>query len=351
VATKGQAPYKEVLSHGFTLDGEGRKMSKSLGNVIAPAKVIQQYGADILRLWVASSDYQADVRISDAILKQTAEAYRKIRNTFRFLLGNLNGFDPDSDRLALNELTELDRYALIKLNRLVERVSNSYDEYDFHQVYYDIHHFCTVFLSQFYLDVLKDRLYVLPTDSEVRRSAQTVLYEVLLTLVKIINPILPHTTEEVWKYIPGDREISVQLCDFPVAREDWYDEALEKKWDELLTIRDVVLKALEEARAEKLIGNSLGATVEITPNPEAGELLRSTDHLDQLFIVSDVVLNEASSEVTAEEKVKVTVRTAEGEKCERCWVISPTVGQDADHPHLCSRCATIVKKLGVDLSE
>jgi isoleucyl-tRNA synthetase len=237
------------------------------------------------------------------------------------------------------------------LNRLVERVSKSYDDYDFHQVYYDIHHFCTVFLSQFYLDVLKDRLYVLPTDSEVRRSAQTVLYEVLLTLVKITNPILPHTTEEVWKYIPGDREISVQLCDFPVAREDWYDEALEKKWDELLTIRDVVLKALEEARAEKLIGNSLGATVEITPNPEAGELLRSTDHLDQLFIVSDVVLNEASSEVTAEEKVKVTVRTAEGEKCERCWVISPTVGQDADHPHLCSRCATIVKKLGVDLSE
>ena len=349
VATKGKAPYKEVLSHGFTLDGEGRKMSKSLGNVIAPAKVIKQYGADILRLWVASSDYQADVRISDAILKQTAEAYRKIRNTFRFLLGNLNGFDPESDRLDIHELTELDHYALIKLERLVERVIKSYDEYDFHQVYYDIHHFCTVFLSQFYLDVLKDRLYVLPADSDVRRSAQTVLYETLLTLVKVLNPILPHTTEEVWKYIPGDHEVSVQLCDFPVVHENWLDDALEKKWDELLTIRDVVLKALEEARAEKLIGNSLGAAVEITPNPETEKLLKSTDHLDQLFIVSSATLNEASSDVTPEQKVKVTVRTAEGEKCERCWMISPTVGQNSNHPQLCERCATIVSELDVDV--
>lgn len=349
VATKGRAPYREVLSHGFTLDGEGRKMSKSLGNVIAPAKVIKQYGADILRLWVASSDYQADVRISDDILKQTAEAYRKIRNTFRFLLGNLKDFQPDSDLVDADELTELDRFALTKLQRLVKRITKAYDEYDFHHVYYHVHHFCTVFLSQFYLDVLKDRLYVLPTDAKVRRSAQTVLYETLLTLVKIISPILPHTADEVWKYVPGAEEVSVQLCDFPVAHEEWLDENLEQKWDQLLAIRDIVLKQLEEARAKKLIGNSLGAAVELTPSPAAGQLLASVSDLDQLFIVSGVILNEPSTGVSDEEKVKVTVHVAEGEKCERCWMISPSVGKTASHPDLCSRCATIVEENYADV--
>ncbi|SEN08958.1 isoleucine--tRNA ligase [Lihuaxuella thermophila] len=344
VATRGRAPYKGVLSHGFILDGEGRKMSKSLGNVVEPAKVVKQYGADILRLWVASVDYQADVRVSDAILKQIAEVYRKLRNTFRFLLGNLNGFDPDQDRVNVNEMTELDRYALSKLQRLIERVTKAYDHYEFHQVYYQVHHFCTVFLSQFYLDVLKDRLYVLPASSPIRRSAQTVLYEMLVSLVQIVSPLIPHTADEVWKHTPGVREVSVQLTLFPEVNPQYVDESLESKWDQLLEIRDEVLKALEEARAAKLIGNSLGASVELTPNSKVYELLSKEDELDQLFIVSQVHVHQPSADVPADKKVLVKVNAAEGEKCERCWVFSPTVGKHEDHPTLCDRCASIVRE-------
>lgn len=345
VAIKGKAPYKEVLSHGFTLDGEGRKMSKSLGNVVEPAKVINQFGADILRLWVASSDYQADVRLSDSILKQIAEAYRKLRNTFRFLLGNLNGFDPAKHRVEWAELTELDRYALLKLERLVERVTRAYDEYDFHLAYVNVHQYCNVFLSQFYLDVLKDRLYVLPTSSLIRRSAQTVMHEILLALVKMMAPIIPHTADEVWKHIPGVEEISVQLADFPVVRSEYLDQALERKWDQLLEVRDRVLKALEEARAEKRIGNSLGARVELTPSSQTAELLRTVkEDLEQIFIVSQVQVNEPSATVSEEQKAVVQVEPAEGEKCERCWNHSPSVGKHEDHPTLCDRCATIVRE-------
>lgn len=344
VATQGKAPYRQVLSHGFTMDGEGRKMSKSLGNTIEPAKIINMYGADILRLWVVSSDYQADQRLSDSILKQIAEVYRKLRNTFRFLLGNLHGFDPAADRLALSELTELDRYALVKLQRLIDRVTKAYDEYDFHQVYVDIHTFCNGFLSQFYFDVLKDRLYVLPAESSVRRSAQTALYELLLSLVSMVSPLIPHTADEVWKYTPGVKEISVQLVDFPVSEPAYVDEGLEAKWDRLLDLRDVVLKALEEARAAKLIGNSLGAKVVLTPAEEVASLLAEAEELDQLFIVSQVELKPASAEVSKEEKLHVEVLEADGEKCDRCRMILPSVGKDADLPELCDRCATIVRK-------
>lgn len=344
VATRGQAPYKAVLSHGFTMDGEGRKMSKSLGNVVEPAKVMNMYGADILRLWVASADYQADVRLSDAILKQIAEVYRKLRNTFRFLLGNLNGFDPATDAIAWSEMTELDRYALAKLQRLIERVTTAYDHYEFHQVYYQVHHFCTVFLSQFYLDVLKDRLYVLPTDSPVRRSAQTVLYETLVSLVQMVSPLIPHTADEVWKHTPGVKEPSVQLTDFPEVTAEYLDEKLEQKWDEFLHVRDEVLKALEEARAAKAIGNSLSAAVELTPNEKTSTLLQQMSELDQLLIVSQVELKPASAEVPADQRVLVTVKVAEGEKCERCWYISPSVGKHEDHPTLCDRCAPIVRE-------
>jgi isoleucyl-tRNA synthetase len=344
VATRGEAPYRQVVSHGFTMDGEGRKMSKSLGNVVEPAKVINQYGADILRLWVASSDYQADQRLSDAILKQIAEVYRKIRNTFRFLLGNLGDFDPAKDQVARADMTDLDRFALVKLQRLIDRVTKAYDEYDFHQVYVEIHNYCTVFLSQFYLDVLKDRLYVLPVADKVRRSAQTAMYETLTALVRMVAPLIPHTAEEVWKHTPGVEEISVQLADFPEVRAELLDDALEKKWDELLEVRDEVLKALEEARAQKLIGNSLGAMVEITPSAKVDELLRSADELDQLFIVSGVKLNPPSAEVPEGRKTLVSVHVAEGEKCERCWVVSPSVGKHDDHPTLCERCATIVRE-------
>lgn len=341
VATTGRAPYKEVLSHGFTLDGEGRKMSKSLGNTIDPLKVTKQYGADILRLWVASTDYQADQRVSDDILKQIAEVYRKLRNTFRFLLGNLADFVPATDKVSYEQLDELEKFVLIKLQKLVKRVTTSYNNYEFHTVYSQVHQFCTVFLSQFYLDVRKDRLYVDAPNGISRRGTQTVLYELLTTIVKLLAPIIPHTADEVWGYILGDKEESVELTDFPQANEAIVDQKLEIKWDQFLELRDIVLKSLEEARAAKVIGNSLGAHVEITPSFEAATLLSQLSDLDQLLIVSQVHVLPVSGDV---ETLLVEVSPAEGEKCERCWMISPTVGENKNHPTLCSRCAPIVEE-------
>jgi isoleucyl-tRNA synthetase len=345
VATRGKAPYKQVLSHGFTMDGEGRKMSKSLGNVIEPAKVMQQFGADILRLWVASVDYQSDQRISDAILKQIAEVYRKWRNTFRFLLGNLTDFQPQANPVPVAQMRALDRYALSQLQALIQRVTEAYEYYEFHQVYAAIHHFCTVFLSQFYLDVLKDRLYVLPTDSPIRLSAQAALYEILIALVKMISPILPHTADEVWQHIPDVQEVSVQLAHFPTVDPNRVDKKLEAQWDELLGVRAEVLKALEEARAAKMIGNSLNAAVTLTPHANTYDLLNQAgEELTQLFIVSAVTLHPPAAEVSAQERVQVKVQVAPGEKCERCWNHSPSVGESADHPTLCSRCVAIVRE-------
>lgn len=343
VATQGQAPYQGVLSHGFTLDGKGRKMSKSLGNVIDPQKVIKMYGADILRLWVASVDYQSDVPLSEEILKQVAEVYRKIRNTFRFLLGNLSDFDLNA-KIPDASLDELDRYVQIELYQLFHKVKAAYERYDFHQVYQLIHHFCAVFLSQFYFDVLKDRLYTEPASSTLRRSSQTVLYEILLVLVKLVSPILPHTAEEVWKHIPFTEESSIELTLFPEVKESVIDEDLVKKWEKLLKIRDDVLKALEVARAEKVIGNSLGAKVKIEYGSSWASLLEETKDLDKLFIVSAV---EFEKQVDDSDHLQVTVTLAEGEKCERCWVISPTVGQCETHPTLCERCATIIEEASV----
>ena len=350
VATTGRAPYKGVLSHGFTLDGEGRKMSKSLGNTVEPQKVIQSYGADILRLWVASVEYQADVRISDAILKQIAEVYRKIRNTFRFLLGNLYDFDPKTDRLHWEELNAIDRYALIKLQRLIERVTRAYENYEFHLVYHSIHAFCAVFLSQFYLDVLKDRLYTQPAESKGRRSSQSAMYEILLALVRMVSPIIPHTADEVWRHIPGTEEVSVQLTDFPRVRSEWLDPAIEKKWDRFLDLRDVALKALEEARREKLIGNSLGAKLTLYPSQEVRDLLEEMEEeLEQLFIVSQVEMAPSGAQpegnVITGEGLAVRVTAAPGEKCQRCWMILPSVGSDSDYPELCERCVETVRQV------
>lgn len=349
VAVYGRAPYKAVLSHGFTLDGEGRKMSKSLGNVIVPKKIMDQLGADILRLWVASVDYQSDVRISDAILKQIAEAYRKIRNTFRFLLGNLEGFDPKADRLPYEQLDELDRYMVLKNQKMIQKVRTAYEEYQFHTVYNTIHNFCSLELSSFYLDISKDRLYADAEKSLRRRSAQTVMYDILLDLVRLVAPVIPHTADEVWNYIPGTDVESVQLTDMPEADAKQLDEALEAKWDRLVEIRDEVNKALEEARREKIIGQSLSASVAIYPGEEAEKALKEAEErLKELFIASHVMLYP-SSEKSPEDAVQleglaVVVKPAEGEKCERCWIITPEVGSDADHPTLCSRCATVVKQ-------
>jgi isoleucyl-tRNA synthetase len=349
VAVTGKAPYKAVLSHGFVLDGEGRKMSKSLGNVVVPAKVMDQLGADILRLWVASVDYQADVRISDSILKQVAEVYRKIRNTFRFLLGNLFDFNPETDAVPLQELREVDRYMLVKLNHLIKKVKHSYETYEFAAIYHDVNNFCTIDLSAFYLDFAKDVLYIEAPNNKERRSIQTVLYETLVALTKLIAPILPHTADEVWGYIPNVKEESVQLVDMPEPMQmDGADE-LVAKWDAFMALRDDVLKALEVARNEKVIGKSLTANLVLYPNAETKQLLDSiNENLKQIFIVSGFEIagtyEEAPAEAQKFEKVAIVVKQAEGETCERCWVVTPTVGEDKDHPTLCPRCAKVVKE-------
>jgi len=351
VAVYGKAPYKSVLSHGFTLDGEGRKMSKSLGNVIVPQEVIDKLGADILRLWVASVDYTADVRISDAILNQISEVYRKIRNTFRFLLGNLNEFDPAKDRVAYEQLGELDRYVLAKLAEVTQRVRRAYEEYQFHTVFHTVHNFCVIDLSSFYLDICKDRLYVDAPNSQRRRAAQTVMYDCLLSLVKLIAPILPHTADEVWGFIPGVTEESVQLTDMPEADPKHLSFSKEAmgKWEAFLAIRDEVLKAMEEARRNKVFGNSVDVKLSLYPQSEEAErLLSAMEDLADLFIVAHVDVHPVDANVPAEaarmEGISVVVAPAEGEKCERCRVVKPDVGTIPAHPTICARCADVVEK-------
>ncbi len=351
VAVHGRAPYKSVLSHGFALDGEGRKMSKSLGNVIVPQEVIDKLGADILRLWVASVDYQTDVRISDAILNQIAEIYRKIRNTFRFLLGNLDGFDPNKDRVSYEQLGELDKYVLAKGAQVVKRVRKAYDEYQFHTVFHVVHNFCTIDLSAFYLDICKDRLYVEAPSSTKRRAAQTVMYDCLLNLVKLVAPILPHTADEVWRFIPGVAEESVQLTDMPEPNEQHLGFAgeAESKWDAFLAVRDEVLKAMEEARRNKVFGNSVDAKLALYPQTEeVAQVLSGMADLADLFIVAHVDLHPAGeaapAEATALEGITVRVSPADGVKCERCRVVKKDVGAHKSHPEICERCATIVEE-------
>jgi isoleucyl-tRNA synthetase len=349
VAVTGKAPYKGVLSHGFALDGDGRKMSKSLGNVVVPEKVMKQLGADILRLWVASVDYQADVRVSDPILKQVAEVYRKIRNTYRFLLGNLSDFDPSTNAVSFDQLREVDQFMLVKLNDLVKNVRNSYDKYEFASIYHAVNNFCTLDLSSFYLDFAKDVLYIESENHEERRAIQTVLYESLVALTKLMSPILSHTADEVWAHIPGVEGESVQLTDMPEVQELRNSDGLKKKWNAFLELRDDVLKGLEEARNQKMIGKSLTAKVTLYVNDETKALLGSIkEDLKQLFIVSAFEiggsLSEAPEHALSLGENNIVVEKAEGETCDRCWVVTTTVGEDKDHPTLCTRCASVVKE-------
>ncbi|MGM0840814.1 MAG: isoleucine--tRNA ligase [Bacillota bacterium] len=349
VAVTGKAPYKGVLSHGFALDGDGRKMSKSLGNVVVPEKVMKQLGADILRLWVASVDYQADVRVSDPILKQVAEVYRKIRNTYRFLLGNLSDFDPSTDAVSFDQLREVDQFMLVKLNDLVKNVRNSYDKYEFASIYHAVNNFCTLDLSSFYLDFAKDVLYIESENHFERRAIQTVLYESLVALTKLMSPILSHTADEVWAYIPGVEGESVQLTDMPEVQELRNADELKKKWNAFLELRDDVLKGLEEARNQKMIGKSLTAKVTLYVNDETKALLASIkEDLKQLFIVSAFeiggAVNAAPEHALSLGENNIVVEKAEGETCDRCWVVTSTVGEDKDHPTLCTRCASVVKE-------
>ncbi|WP_449353975.1 isoleucine--tRNA ligase [Virgibacillus natechei] len=345
VAVTGKAPFKNIISHGFVLDGNGRKMSKSLGNVMVPSKVQKQLGSDILRLWVSSVDYQGDVRISQEILKQTSEAYRKIRNTIRFMLANLADFDPKTDQVPETEMEEVDRYMIHRLQQVLGYVRESYEQFEYSPIFHQIHNFCAVDLSSFYLDFAKDILYVEAKDNKRRRSIQTGYYEILTTLVKLLTPIIPHTTDEVWEYIPGVEEESVQLTDIPEPRVITDMAELEPKWDHFMNIRDDVLKALEEARNEKVIGKSLEAKVTLVPKDEqTKKVLQSFEHLHQFLIVSETVLSDSRPGAKEYQYVDVFVEKHPGEKCERCWVASETVGEDAEHPGLCSRCASVVKE-------
>ncbi|EVF18622.1 isoleucyl-tRNA synthetase [Staphylococcus aureus GGMC6003] len=316
VATRGVSPYKFLLSHGFVMDGEGKKMSKSLGNVIVPDQVVKQKGADIARLWVSSTDYLADVRISDEILKQTSDVYRKIRNTLRFMLGNINDFNPDTDSIPESELLEVDRYLLNRLREFTASTINNYENFDYLNIYQEVQNFINVELSNFYLDYGKDILYIEQRDSHIRRSMQTVLYQILVDMTKLLAPILVHTAEEVWSHTPHVKEESVHLADMPKVVE--VDQALLDKWRTFMNLRDDVNRALETARNEKVIGKSLEAKVTIASNDKfnASEFLTSFDALHQLFIVSQVkVVDKLDDQATAYEHGDIVIEHADGEKC------------------------------------
>lgn len=341
VAVFGKAPYKSVLTHGWVVDGEGKKMSKSLGNGIDPQEVVDQYGADVLRLWVASSDYHVDIRISKEILKQLSEAYRKIRNTARYILGCINDFNPDTDSVAIDELMPIDKWAINKLNELMAKVKAGYDSYEFHQVYHAIHNFCVVDMSNFYLDVLKDRLYTEKADSKARRAAQTTIYIILDSMTRMIAPILAYTSDEIWKYMPHRADADAECVLFnemPAPVEISLDADFIANWDKIHELRDTVKKQLEVAIKDKMIKASLEASVTLKASGAEHEFIKSVENeLAAAFIVSEVVVEQAEGELT------VTVNKAQGEKCERCWAYSKTVGENADHPTLCARCAAVIE--------
>lgn len=355
VAVNGHAPYKAVLTHGFTMDGEGRKMSKSVGNVVAPQDVINKYGADVMRLWISSVDYQGDVRLSDKIVKSMSDVYRKIRNTFRYLLGNLSDFDPKTDSVAYADMEELDRWALLRMEQVKETVLKAYDDYEFHVMYHAVHNFCTVDLSAIYLDILKDRLYTEKADSKLRRSAQTAMYEILTTLVRLVAPVLCFTSEEVWQALPNkeEREWSVHMSDMPKVNEAYLDKALDEKWKKRLAVRSVAMKALEEARQAKVIGHPLDAEVTVYADGEAYDIVKAMEkELADFLLVSQTHIVEGTAtapENTAsneEGTVKASVAVCTLAKCERCWKRSADVDADPKHPGVCARCAHVLTEMG-----
>lgn len=348
VGTRNRAPYRTVLTHGFVVDGQGYKMSKSLGNVIAPGEIIQQYGAEILRLWVSAEDYRDDIRISPDILKRLSEAYRRIRNTCRFLLGNVYDFDPNQHTVVYGDMEELDRFALHQLQDLIQRVRQAYDRFEFHKVYHALHNYCVVDLSSFYLDILKDRLYVSSAGSPERRSAQTVLYEIVTSLLRLMAPILSFTAEEGWLHLPDRPSETVHLEDLPAPNPLFRNGALSERWEKLLLLRSEVLRALEMARQAKTIGHPLDALVKLSlPQDLLGELKGQEGLLRSVFIVSNVVICDADALVEplvgeTMEGVLIQVAPASGGKCGRCWVRTDAVGRFPDHPTICDRCHGVV---------
>ena len=338
VAKNGVAPYKKVITHGFVIDEEKRKMSKSLGNGLPPLDIIKEYGADILRLWAASADYKSDVRISKDILKQLSEVYRKIRNTARYILGVISDFNPETDSVAAAELAEIDRWALMRLNMLIKKVSEAYENHEYHVLYHAIHNFCVVDLSNFYLDVTKDTTYCEKTDAHARRSSQTAMYIILDSLVKLLAPVLSFTAEEIWKYMPHkstDNQDSIFLELMPKADKSFYSEELEGKWNRILELRDIASKELEAARKEKIVGSSLGAEITIFADDKNYGFIDSIlSDLPTILITSGVKLEKG------EDGISVKAVPANGEKCSRCWIFTDDIGQHT--AELCGRCAKVL---------
>ncbi|NNL78598.1 MAG: class I tRNA ligase family protein, partial [Desulfobacterales bacterium] len=335
-----------VLTHGFVVDADGRKMSKSIGNVISPTEVIENYGAEILRLWVSASDYREDIRISDNILKQLSDAYRRIRNTSRFMLGNLYDFDPEKDSVPYELMPEIDRFALHKLQRIVDKALRAYDAYEFHVIYHTLYNYCTLDLSAFYLDVLKDRLYTSPPQAVERKSAQCVLHILLDTIARLMAPILSFTSDEIWLYMPAtkDRKLSIHMTSLPEVNPTFKDDALAERWEFLMKIRGEVTKALEEARTQKLIGHPLDASVTIAAKGDTYDvLLPFSGELRSLLIVSEATLIKDETIGDAVEGgqiagLHIRVAPASGDKCERCWVHDTSVGTNSKHATICERC-------------
>jgi isoleucyl-tRNA synthetase len=349
VGTRGRAPYQGVLTHGFVVDGEGRKMSKSVGNVIAPQEVIKKYGAEILRLWVAGEDYRDDVRISDAILKQLAEAYRRFRNTTRFMLGNLYDFDPQRHWVKYEDREELDRLALSWLAQVVERVKKAYLDYEFHLAFHRLHQFCAVEMSSLYLDILKDRLYVSGAASLARRSAQSTLYEILRTLTLLMAPILSFTGEEVWGFLPGaDKEESVHLEAFPQAPPGFPDGDLLAKYDFLLKVRREINRSLDIVRKTKGFSSSQEVVVNLGATGELyNKLISQQSELQIIAQVAGLNIGDFSGEGIVAEEINdlwILIGKAEGAKCVRCWFHYPGVGENPKHPQLCARCSQVLEE-------
>jgi isoleucyl-tRNA synthetase len=344
VGAHGHSPYKACLTHGFVVDGQGRKMSKSLGNTVSPEQIIKQYGAEVMRLWVASSDYRDDVRLSDQILKGLSEGYRKIRNTLRYALSNLYDFNPREDAVEFENLLPLDRWALGRLDALIARVTQAYENYEFHMVYHAVVDFCAMELSSLYFDILKDRLYTSKANGEKRRSAQTVLYRLAQDLLRLLAPVMSFTSEEAWQALPLRPSDSVFLAGFPEV-EKKADEALTEEFEKLFAVRSAVQPLLEASRRDKMIGSSLEAKVVLTATGEAAKFLSAhARELASMFIVSQVELATAASEgaqplnvgtLFGTSTLHAEIYIADGQKCPRCWAYSKEVASEGD---LCPKC-------------
>ena len=336
VAVNNVAPYKEVLCCGMVVDGQGRKMSKSLGNGIAPSEIWDKYGADILRLWVLSSNYEMDVNLSDDIIKGISDVYRKIRNTARFLLGNLSDFDPNKDMMKYKDLQEIDKWALTRLNKLIKDVTEDYENYNFSAAYHDINQFCVVDMSNLYLDIIKDRLYIYPAASSERRSGQTAMYHILDSLVKILTPMTSFTVEEIWdnmKHLKAENVESPMLTDYPEVNKEWDNKEVSEKWEKIINIKNLCAKELEVARAEKTIGNSLDAKITLSGKDDYDFLKENEETLKVVLIVSDLEISKGKKK-----DLEIKVEHAKGEKCARCWQYSEEL-EDG----LCPRCKHILE--------